>query len=186
MDNQLYDYSPIIEREPIHWPDGARVAFYVGLNVEHYRIDRPATSAFADTVGLVPDPLNYGWRDYGPRVGVWRLIDSFDRHRIPVSALLNSDAAERYPQIIDAGRARDWVWLAHGKNNSTFQADMSLEEERAYLAEVVGTIERATGRRPRAAGWARPSPRPSTPRNCSPNSACRTYWTGPVTTSRTR
>lgn len=64
MDNQLFDYSPIVEREPVHWPDGARVAFYVGLNVEHYQVDRPSTSIFPDTRALAPDPLNYGWHRY--------------------------------------------------------------------------------------------------------------------------
>ena len=34
MENELYDYSPIVEREAIHWPGDARVAFYVGLNAE--------------------------------------------------------------------------------------------------------------------------------------------------------
>ncbi|WP_158894099.1 polysaccharide deacetylase family protein [Amycolatopsis anabasis] len=155
MDNELYDYSPIVEREPIQWPDGARVAFYVGLNVEHYQIDRPSTSIFAGTADLVPDALNYGWRDYGPRVGFWRLLESLDRHGMRASVLLNSDVGERYPQIIRAGRERDWAWLAHGKNNSIFQADMSVDEERAYLTEVVGAIERATGRRPR--GWMGPA-----------------------------
>ncbi|WP_436773883.1 polysaccharide deacetylase family protein [Yinghuangia sp. YIM S09857] len=155
MDNSLYDYSAIVDREPIRWPGGARVAFYVGLNVEHYRIDRPSTSTFAGTAGLTPDPLNYGWRDYGPRVGIWRLTESLDRHGIRASVLLNSDVAERYPRIIEAGRERDWVWLAHGKNNSIFQADMTRDEERAYLADVVGTIEKATGRRPR--GWMGPA-----------------------------
>lgn len=46
MDNQLFDYSPITERDAIHWPGGARIAFYVGLNIEHYQIDRPSTSIF--------------------------------------------------------------------------------------------------------------------------------------------
>ncbi|WTW94440.1 polysaccharide deacetylase family protein [Streptomycetaceae bacterium NBC_01309] len=155
MDNRLYDYSAIVDRAPIRWPGGARVAFYVGLNVEHYRIDRPSTSTFAGTAGLTPDPLNYGWRDYGPRVGIWRVAQSLDRHGIRASVLLNSDVAERYPRIVEAGRDRDWAWLAHGKNNSVFQADMTREEERAYLADVVGTIEKATGRRPR--GWMGPA-----------------------------
>ncbi|CAM04661.1 polysaccharide deacetylase [Saccharopolyspora erythraea NRRL 2338] len=154
MDNELFGYSPIVEREPIHWPGGARVAFYVGVNIEHYRVDRPATSIFEGTARLVPDPLNYGWRDYGPRMGLWRLVDSLDRHGMRASALLNSDVVERYPQIVEAGLARDWAWLAHGKNNSTFQADLPADEERAYLGEVVGTIEKATGRRPR--GWMGP------------------------------
>ncbi|MEU8133335.1 polysaccharide deacetylase family protein [Streptodolium elevatio] len=155
MDNRLYDYSAMVDRAAVRWPGGARVAFYVGLNVEHYRIDRPSTSTFAGTAGLTPDPLNYGWRDYGPRVGIWRVAQSLDRHGIRASVLLNSDVAERYPRIIEAGRERDWVWLAHGKNNSVFQADMTRDEERAYLADVVGTIERATGRRPR--GWMGPA-----------------------------
>ncbi|MEU5212452.1 polysaccharide deacetylase family protein [Streptomyces sp. NPDC020742] len=155
MDNQLFDYSPIVEREPLHWPDGARVAFYVGLNIEHYRLDRPSTSTFPGTAHLTPDPLNYGWRDYGPRVGFWRLIKALDRHRIRASVLLNSDVVDRNPQIIEAGRDRDWAWLAHGKNNSVFQPDVAPDEERAYLTEVVETIERATGARPR--GWMGPA-----------------------------
>lgn len=155
MDNQLYDYSPIVEREPIRWPGGARVAFYIGLNVEHYAVDRPSTSIFQGTAELKPDPLNYGWRDYGPRVGFWRMLESLDRHRMPVSVLLNSDVGERYPQIIQAGRDRNWTWLAHGRNNSIFQAGLTPDEERTYLTDVVDTIEKATGRRPR--GWMGPA-----------------------------
>jgi peptidoglycan/xylan/chitin deacetylase (PgdA/CDA1 family) len=155
MDNQLFAYSPIVQRPALQWPHDARVAFYVGLNVEHFNVDRPATSIYSDTSNLVPDPLNYGWRDYGARVGIWRIIESFDRYGIRPSVLLNSDVAERYPQIIHAGQARDWAWLAHGKNNSTLQADMTIDAERGYLTDVVDTIERATGRRPR--GWLGPA-----------------------------
>ncbi|WP_309053561.1 polysaccharide deacetylase family protein [Streptomyces sp.] len=154
MRNDLYDYSPITERPPILWPDGARVAFYVGLNVEHFILGKPSTSINQSTAALVPDPLNHGWRDYGPRVAIWRMIESFDRHGVRPSVLLNSDVAEHYPQIVEAGRARDWAWLAHGKNNSTLQAEVEADE-RAYLTEVVETIEKATGQRPR--GWMGPA-----------------------------
>jgi peptidoglycan/xylan/chitin deacetylase (PgdA/CDA1 family) len=164
MDNELYDYSPIIERDPVRWPGGARVAFYVGLNIEHFLLGRPSTSFYDQTAALVPDPLNHGWRDYGPRVGIWRLTEIFDRHGIRPSVLLNSDVTIEYPQIIKAGRERNWAWLAHGRNNSTLQAGMPVDEERAYLADVVGTIERATGSRPR--GWLGPglTETPQTPR----------------------
>ncbi|MGW4635700.1 polysaccharide deacetylase family protein [Nocardia sp. NPDC004415] len=154
MRNELYDYSPIIDRPAIAWPGGARVAFYVGLNVEHFVLGKPSTSINQGTAELVPDPLNHGWRDYGPRVGIWRMIEAFDRHGVRPSVLLNSDVAENYPQIIDAGVARDWAWLAHGKNNSTVQAEVEAQEL-AYLTEVVDTIETATGRRPR--GWMGPA-----------------------------
>ena len=154
MDLELYDYSPITAREPIHWPGGARVAFYVGLNVEHFYLGRPSTSIWEGTSGLMPDPLNHGWRDYGPRVAIWRLMESLDRHGIRASVLLNSDVPERYPQIIEAGLARDWAWLAHGSSNSTLHTDLELAEERAVLTEIVEVIEGATGRRPR--GWLGP------------------------------
>jgi allantoinase len=154
MENELYDYSPIVDREPIHWPGDARVAFYVGLNIEHFYLDRPSTSLFESTASLVPDALNYGWRDYGARVGIWRLIDSLDRHGIRASVLLNSDVCERYPQIVEAGRRRNWAWLAHGKTNSTLHANLTPEEERIVLAEIVGTIEKTTGQRPH--GWMGP------------------------------
>ncbi|MCX5536828.1 polysaccharide deacetylase family protein [Streptomyces sp. NBC_00006] len=63
--------------------------------------------------------------------------------------------AGHYPQIIEAGRARGWAWLAHGRTNSVLQAGMTPQEEREYLADVVTTIEKATGRRPR--GWMGPA-----------------------------
>src|SRR5438445_183690 len=121
MDNALYDYSPIAQRPKLTWPKGARVAFYVGVNIEHYEVDKPSTSIFAGTAMLKPDPLNYGWRDYGVRVGIWRMIEALDRYKLRASVLLNSDVCRHYPQIIEAGKARDWAWLAHGKNNSIFQ-----------------------------------------------------------------
>jgi peptidoglycan/xylan/chitin deacetylase (PgdA/CDA1 family) len=149
-----YTYSPIVEREPLAWPDGARIAFYVGLNLEHFEVGKPSTSLWESTSALVPDPLNHGWRDYGPRVGVWRLIESLDRHGLRASALLNADVAEHHPQVVAAGRQRRWAWIAHGRNNSTLQTGMGLDEERAYLTDVVETIARATGQRPK--GWLGP------------------------------
>ena len=155
MDNQLYGYSPIIHRPKLEWPDNARVAFWIGLNIEHYEVDRPSTSIFGGTAALQPDPLNYGWRDYGPRIGIWRMMDVLDKYRMRASVLLNSDVCQRYPQIIDEGKKRSWVWLAHGKNNSIFEAGMTLDEERQYLTSVVETITAATRQRPR--GWLGPA-----------------------------
>jgi peptidoglycan/xylan/chitin deacetylase (PgdA/CDA1 family) len=155
MDNQLYNYSPIVSRRKLTWPNGARVAFYVGLNIEHYQVDKPSTSVFAGTAMLKPDPLNYGWRDYGVRVGIWRMIEALDKHKIRASVLLNSNVCKHYPQIIDAGKERKWVWLAHGQDNSTFEAGMSVEEEREYLKEVVDTISATTGHRIK--GWLGPA-----------------------------
>ncbi|HZU04620.1 MAG TPA: polysaccharide deacetylase family protein [Chloroflexota bacterium] len=155
MENQLYDYWPIPRRPRLEWPNGARLAFWIGLNIEHYEIDKPSTSIFSGTAMLKPDPLNYGWRDYGPRVGVWRMMEVLDKYGLRASVLLNSDVCHYYPEIIEAGNQRRWVWLAHGKNNSILQANMSLEEERRYLTEVVTTIREGTGQQPK--GWLGPA-----------------------------
>ncbi|GAA5063404.1 polysaccharide deacetylase family protein [Nocardia callitridis] len=154
MENELFDYSPITERPRIEWPDGKRVAFYVGLNIEHFLLDRPSTSIWPGTSDLVPDALNYGWRDYGTRVGIWRTIRTLDRYGIKPSVLLNSEVVHHYPQIIQAGLDRDWTWLAHGRTNSILHADLTESEERAVLTEIVETIESATGTRPQ--GWMGP------------------------------
>jgi allantoinase len=155
MDNKLYEYSPIPSRPKLTWPNNARVAFYVGLNIEHYEVDKPSTSIFGGTAMLAPDPLNYGWRDYGVRVGIWRMIEALDQHKIRASVLLNADCCAHYPQIIEAGKQRNWAWLAHGKNNSIFQTGMSVDDERAYLKEIVSTVSKSTGHQIK--GWLGPA-----------------------------
>jgi peptidoglycan/xylan/chitin deacetylase (PgdA/CDA1 family) len=155
VDQDLYSYSPIVGRPPLEWPDGKRVAFYVGLNLEHFLIDRPSTSIAGVTAALAPDPMNYGWRDYGVRVGIWRIIELLDEVAVAASVLLNSDVCHLYPQIVEAGVRRDWAWLGHGQNNSTLQAGMDEQAEREYLQEMTATIEAATGTRPQ--GWLGPA-----------------------------
>lgn len=156
MDQTLYDYTPITDRPPLRWPDGKLVAFHLAANIEHFRLDMPATSQVPVTVGLVPDPINYGWRDYGVRVGIWRLIDTLDRiGGMPVSVNLNSEVCRHYPQIIEAGVERDWAWIGHGKTNSIMHTGMELEEERTFLQELTAEIEQATGKPVR--GWLGPA-----------------------------
>lgn len=155
MDNNLYGYSPIIERPRLTWPNGARIAFYVGLNIEHFAVDKPSTSIHSGTSDLQPDPLNYGWRDYGARVGFWRVLETLDRYGVRASVLLNSDVPRVYPQIVEAGCKRGWAWIAHGKTNSELHNGLTPEAERAVLEDIITTIAAATGQRPR--GWMGPA-----------------------------
>lgn len=149
-----FAYSPITERPPICWPGGARVAVYIGLNVEHFLVDRPSTSIWPGTAELTPDALNYGWRDYGARVGIWRTIDALDRHGIRPSVLLNTAVIEHHPQIVAAGVERNWAWLAHGQTNSILHTGLAVDEERRILTSIADDIADATGRRP--LGWMGP------------------------------
>jgi allantoinase len=150
-----FAYSPITERPPLRWPGGARVAVYVGLNIEHFLTDRPSTSIWPGTADLAPDALNDGWRGYGTRVGVWRVTDILDRHGMRASALVNSDVVHHYPQVVKAGTERNWAWLAHGRTNSVLHTGLDRDAEREELTEIVDTIGGATGRRPH--GWMGPA-----------------------------
>jgi allantoinase len=150
-----YRYSPIVERAPIEYPDGKRCALYIGLNIEHFHLGRPSTSVTPITAGLPVDPMNFGWRDYGTRVGVWRMIELLDELQLRASVLLNSEVCENYPQIVAAGVERDWAWLGHGVTNSTLWTGIERDEERLLLRGIVDTITKATGRSPR--GWLGPA-----------------------------
>jgi peptidoglycan/xylan/chitin deacetylase (PgdA/CDA1 family) len=130
------------------------VAVYIGLNVEHFLVDRPSTSIWPGTAELTPDALNYGWRDYGARVGIWRTIDALDRHGIRPSVLLNTAVIEHHPQIVAAGVERNWAWLAHGQTNSILHTGLAVDEERRILTSIADGIADATGRRP--LGWMGP------------------------------
>jgi peptidoglycan/xylan/chitin deacetylase (PgdA/CDA1 family) len=155
VDNTLYDYSPITERPPIEWPGGKKLAFYVGLNIEHFHIDKPATSSSSVTAGFVPDPMNHGWRDYGTRVGIWRMMKLFDEVGLRASAITNSEVCTHYPQIIEAAVARNWAWIAHGQTNSIMQANMDEATEVAFLDQLFAHFDAVLPARPK--GWLGPA-----------------------------
>jgi allantoinase len=155
QDHGRFPYSAIIDRKPLRWPKGARIAVWMIPNIEHFLFDRPSTSVTQATTSLVPDVLNYSWRDYGVRVGIWRMMEVMERHGFKGTVALNSDVCDRYPRIIEEGNRLRWEWMGHGTNNSTLINKQSEEEERALIAGVVTTIERATGAHPR--GWLSPA-----------------------------
>jgi len=150
-----FDYSAIVDRPKIRWPNGARVALWVIPNIEHFLFDRPSTSITPITTGFVPDVLNYSWRDYGVRVGIWRMIDVMEKHKVKGTVALNADVCNEYPRIIEAGKALKWEWMGHGKNNSMLMAKRAEDEERAMIREIFDTVVQSTGQNPR--GWLGPA-----------------------------
>ena len=154
-EHDRFNYSAIVDRPPLRWPNGARVAVWVIPNIEHFLFDRPSTSVTAATVGLVPDVLNYSWRDYGVRVGIWRMMDVMEKHGVKGTVALNSDVCTKYPRIIEAANGLGWEWMGHGRNNSILINKQPEDEERGLIREVVETITKGTGHRPR--GWLGPA-----------------------------
>ncbi|MBE9079655.1 polysaccharide deacetylase family protein [Romeria aff. gracilis LEGE 07310] len=148
-----YAYSAITERADYSWPGEHRLAVYIGLNLEHFAFGQGLGAALAPG-GPQPDVLNYAWRDYGNRVGVWRLLTLFESLKLPIALLLNTELYDYCPQVIAAFRQRGDEIVAHGRTNSERQSDLSEAEEAALIAETTQTITQNEGSPPR--GWLGP------------------------------
>jgi peptidoglycan/xylan/chitin deacetylase (PgdA/CDA1 family) len=155
-----YPYSPISTRPVYDWPGGKRLAIYVGLNLEWFSFGEGLGAELAPG-GPQPDVLNYAWRDYGNRIGVFRLAELFADLKLPVSLLVNAEMLNHAPQTVAA--FPDAEIVGHGRTNSERQGTLSEVEERALIAETTAAIEMRTGKRPQ--GWLGPwiSHSPMTP-----------------------
>ena len=155
MDHGRFRFSPIGARPRFELPGGARVGVWVIPNIEHFQFDKPGPSATGVTAAFKPDVLNSAWRDYGNRVGVWRMFDVLERHGVKGTCALNSDACEEYPQIIEAANQMGYEWMGHGENNSVLLTGVGEKEEQQLIARAISRITEGTGQRPR--GWLGPA-----------------------------
>ncbi len=150
-----YPYSSIEKRPDFAWPDRKRLAFYIGLNVEH----------FAFMAGLGSDPFqratanqtqrNFAWRDYGIRVGIWRVFQMLDELKLPATILLNSLVCENYPDVIERIKQRGDEVCAHGRTNAETVAGLWEHDEARLIAETTETLTKHFGTRP--TGWMGPA-----------------------------
>ena len=153
-----FDYSAITERPQFSWPGGKRLAFHLCLNLEAFAFDTGLGISYSQ--GLPhPNSYNWGWREYGNRVGAWRLIRLFDQLRLPVSLLLNSEIYGHCPQVVTAFRHRGDEIVGHGRTNSEHQNDFDEAGEAALIREVTEAIRKHEGKAP--AGWLSPGVNPS-------------------------
>lgn len=148
-----YDHSSIVDRPVYDWPNGARLAVYVAMNDEAFRFGTGRGAAIAP-----PDQAQshsvYSWRDYGNRVGFWRLMELFDELDIPVEHQINTALYDQCPEVVARIRARGDEILGHGITNSDAQEMLSEADEAAMILHVTGTIARHEGAPP--AGWMSP------------------------------
>jgi allantoinase len=151
MENRRYDYSPIIHRPKIEWPNHGRIALWVAPNIEYFHFDKPIRGSGSNHT---PDVPGYTLRDYGSRVGVFRIMDVLDKYGIRASVLLNAEVCEQHLPIIEEGNKRKWEWLGHGMTNSVSMLDYKPEEERSIIHKVKEIITKSTGRAPK--GWLGP------------------------------
>src|SRR5262249_11869028 len=136
-------------------PKDARVGVWITPNIEHFHWGKPAMSMTPMTAGLSPDVLNHAWRDYGARVGVWRVMGNLAKHGFQATGALASEVCDEYPRIGEAGSKLGWEWAAHGPSNSMLFTGMPEEAERPIITGVIDRIAQATGKKPR--GWLGPA-----------------------------
>ncbi len=160
MDHEHYDWSPFNKRGILRWPDHARVALCVVVNLDHPEWNPPADSfatPFAGGLGArsFPDYARLSHREYGHRVGIFRVLDTLQQHGIKATVAMDAMTAEHYPYLVrhclDAGAEI----IGHGVSLSQMiTGNMTEEREREYIGQSVAALTRATGRAP--AGWLGP------------------------------
>jgi allantoinase len=148
-----YAYSPITRRPDYDFPGGRRLAVYLGFNIEHFDFGEGLGATLGPS-SPPPDVLNYSWRDYGNRVGVWRCLELFEEFGLPVGVLINTALYDYCPEVIEAFVRRGDELIGHGHTNSERQGTMSEAEERALIAACRDCIARRSGQTP--AGWLSP------------------------------
>lgn len=148
-----FDYRSIADRPRFRWPNGAGAAVFFALNVEHYAFGEGLVEDLVPGM-TKPDVLNASWREYGTRVGAWRLLELFRAEDIPLTILLNSEMYDHAPDLAAACRAAGHEISCHGRTNSEAQAGLDEDAERALIAEATSRIAREEGRPP--PGWLGP------------------------------
>ncbi len=148
-----YGYSPITERPPYRWPNGAGLAVYVALGIEEYAFGEGLTENILSGASH-PDMVNTAWRDYGNRVGGFRLLDRLASRGIAPAILLNTAVYDRAPALMRAAREAGAEIVGHGIANSDTLVGMAPEQELAYLRRVQERVTREEGRA--CGGWSSP------------------------------
>lgn len=150
--DQRIDYLPFNNRPRIKWPNNARVAFWVIPNVEHYEYMTPAGTGRQTKGHDNPDfpapniPVNVR-RDYGSRVGFWRMLKVIDRYKIRCTVNINLAVLDHFPEERDAMIERNWDFCCHGMYNTrAAPKGLTVEEQRAFVQDSIALVKRATGK----------------------------------------
>jgi peptidoglycan/xylan/chitin deacetylase (PgdA/CDA1 family) len=139
-----FDYAPIHQRPDYSWPNGARLAVYIGFNIEHFAFGE-GLGAMIGPGGAQPDVLNYAWREYGNRVGAWRCLELFDELGLPTAALINTALYDHCPELVRAFVNRGDEIVGHGHTNAERQAAFPEDVERDLIVQSRDRIARESG-----------------------------------------
>lgn len=158
MDHDRYEWSMLPRRKSVAWPGGARIALWVVPALEWFPLDmkgQPFKPPGAMQTAY-PDLRHYTLRDYGNRVGIFRLMQALDRHGIRATAAVNAAVAVRYPSLIQACLKRGWEIMANGLDmDHLHHGGLPEADERRWIAQTLDILRQATGGAVR--GWLSPA-----------------------------
>ncbi len=167
-----YDFVPMPQRKPLKWPDGKRMALMITTNFEYWdpvkdtdRVLYPGGPGIVGGTlsGRTYDNPNWTWREYGQRVGVWRMFDAFEAAGVPTSCTMNAKMGLERKAVIDHAVAKGYEIVAHNYEQSELLTDFQDDEEaeRRVIRETLKVYEDTVGKPAR--GWLSSSLR------CTPN-----------------
>jgi peptidoglycan/xylan/chitin deacetylase (PgdA/CDA1 family) len=158
MDHPHYAWSPLPWRGPLRWPGNARLALVVLVLLEHYEWQPPddAYSLRRPSGGFAqlpfPDYTRLTLREYGHRVGIFRLLDALDHLAIPATIALDGLTGEHYGWLARHCQQRGAELIGHGvAATRLLTSRMDEDQERASIAEAISMFTRSSGRPPQ--GW---------------------------------
>ncbi|WP_109355220.1 polysaccharide deacetylase family protein [Sphingorhabdus sp. EL138] len=154
MDHEHYPYSSLFDRKPVQWPDDKKLLIWPVISLEYFPMvpkDDPFRAP-GHMQTAYPDYRHYTAREYGTRIGIYRLLGAFEKVGIKVSVATNGVVAERYPQLVEDIVSGGHEIIAHSTDmNGTIASGMAQAEEKALIETALSVLEKATGKRPR--GW---------------------------------
>lgn len=146
-DPNLYDYWPYQGRPKIEWPGGKKLAFWIAPNIEYYEFDPPPNPQRQPWPRPNPDIIGYSQRDWGNRIGHWRLMDLLDKYGMRGSISLSIGLIDHHPEIIEACKERNWEFFSHGIYNTRYSYGMDEAQERTVIEDSIKSVQDATGDR---------------------------------------
>ena len=148
LDHDRFSHEPTHARAPVSWPEGKPLALWISVPVEFFPLDAPAVPV-KPLGGLdrgYPDFWSYSNRDYGLRIGIYRVMQALDALGLRACALMNAAIANRTPRVFDEVVRRRWEVVAsgldmgqvhHGKLDRAREHDM-VRQTRETLSAAVG------------------------------------------------
>jgi len=157
MDHDLYDWSMLTDRTPVQWPGDKLVALWLNVPLQYFPLDQQG-KPFPPPGGMTtsyPDLRHYTLRDYGNRVGVFRVFRALDTFGVTASCAMNARLAEKAPYLLNRVVERGHELLGHGWDmDSPHYGGMDCDAEAELIARSLGVLRDASGQPVR--GWLSP------------------------------